>query len=704
MTPYDYVERVYAGVLGKIIGVYLGRPIEGSSYEYLTERFGEVIYYVHEQQGKALVVADDDISGTFTFLRALPDNGNNPDITPENIGDTWMNYIIENRTILWWGGMGVSTEQTAFARLKNGMKAPASGSMTVNSQVVAEQIGAQIFIDAWGMICPGDSHRAADYARRAASVSHDGEAIYGAQVVAAMVAAAFVEPEINRLLDIALNCIPKECLIARLIADIRHWHAETPDDWRATRTKIKERYGYDRYGGGCHILPNHALIIHALLHGNGDFSRSLMIVNTCGWDTDCNSANVGCILGIRNGLQGLEGTHDWRGPIADRMFLPTADGGRCVTDALQEAVQVANIGLSLSGEPPLAPKNGARFSFAFPGSVQGFASATARIANSFLPGRAARGLEIQFDGASPGLPVRVQTPTFLQQDELDRGGYSLIASPTLYPGQTVEANLILDATSPGPLGVRLFVQHYAQEGGFVQPSGPSQTLFPGTEQTLHWTIPLTGRQPIAGVGIEIVSAPNPTTSLFLDYLTWSGTPECELHRPEHGNAWQNAWLNGASVLQFPEWFSGFRMIQNEGTGLVSQGTREWIDYSVSVRINAHLCERFGLAVRVQGMRRYYALLLTRPGTVQLIKVLNEEVVIAEAAYEWCFDETYDLSFSIVGSSLRAFINNQPILDFIDHDNPLKDGALGIVCTSGNILVETVRVVPAAANIVAQSVS
>ena len=27
--PADYAERVYAGVLGKLIGVYLGRPFEG---------------------------------------------------------------------------------------------------------------------------------------------------------------------------------------------------------------------------------------------------------------------------------------------------------------------------------------------------------------------------------------------------------------------------------------------------------------------------------------------------------------------------------------------------------------------------------------------------------------------------------------------------------------------------------------------------
>ena len=59
---------------------------------------------------------------------------------------TWLNDIIEGRTILWWGGLGNSTEHTAFLRLKNGIEAPASGSMKLNGPVLAEQIGAQIFI------------------------------------------------------------------------------------------------------------------------------------------------------------------------------------------------------------------------------------------------------------------------------------------------------------------------------------------------------------------------------------------------------------------------------------------------------------------------------------------------------------------------------------------------------------------------------
>src|SRR5512133_1560334 len=214
--PHDYAERVYAGVLGKIIGVYLGRPFEGWSYERIMAELGEISYYVHEQRNVPLIVTDDDISGTFTFLRALPDYGNSRALTPAQIGQTWLNYIIERRAILWWGGMGNSTEHTAYLRLKAGIEAPRSGSIALNGKVVAEQIGSQIFIDGWAMVAPGDPALAADLARRAASVSHDGEAIYGAQVLAAMEALAFIERDRDCLLDAGLSFIPKDSTISRL--------------------------------------------------------------------------------------------------------------------------------------------------------------------------------------------------------------------------------------------------------------------------------------------------------------------------------------------------------------------------------------------------------------------------------------------------------------------------------------------------------
>ena len=88
MSSRDYLERVYAGVLGKIIGVYLGRPFEGWTHQRISSELGEIWDYQHERLGVPLVVADDDISGTFTFLRALPDHGSSAQITPEQIGNT----------------------------------------------------------------------------------------------------------------------------------------------------------------------------------------------------------------------------------------------------------------------------------------------------------------------------------------------------------------------------------------------------------------------------------------------------------------------------------------------------------------------------------------------------------------------------------------------------------------------------------------
>ena len=96
-----FKNDIYAGVLGKIIGVYLGRPVEGWTYEAIRDTFGEINYYKNHRTGAPLIVPDDDISGTFAFFRSLEDNKFDPDIRAEQIGDSWLNYIIENETILW---------------------------------------------------------------------------------------------------------------------------------------------------------------------------------------------------------------------------------------------------------------------------------------------------------------------------------------------------------------------------------------------------------------------------------------------------------------------------------------------------------------------------------------------------------------------------------------------------------------------------
>jgi ADP-ribosylglycohydrolase len=695
--PPDYAERVYAGVLGKIIGVYLGRPFEGWTHEQIMANLGEIKYYVNNRhdlplRNHHLVVTDDDISGTFTFLRALPDYNNSLALTPAQIGQTWLNNIIENRTILWWGGLGNSTEHTAFLRLKEGISAPRSGSIALNGKVVAEQIGAQIFIDGWGLIVPGDPALAADLARRAACVSHDGEAIYGAQVIAALIAEAFIEPDLDKLIDTAIALIPSDSTIYRLIADIRDWHAADHKDWYAARAKLAGHYGYDKYGGNCHIIPNHGLIILSLLYSQGDFQRAQTIVNTCGWDTDCNAGNVGCILGVRNGLAAFEGGPDWRGPLADRLYLPTAEGGRAISDALHEADFILEIAHAMRGEKWIPPKGGARFHFSLPGAVQGFRSQDhLKVENTTHP--------IDLDRRVLALHYRLEanrtsallTPTFIPAEASEMPGYSLSASPALYPGQVVRAVLFADEKNSRSVEVGIQLQSYGEEDTVVDIQGPRENLFPGKSIRLEWRVPDLGGAPVAQVGISIASAEPAEGVVYLDHLSWDGSPIVTFCRPTAaGKMWKRQWVNAADFFE-DEFGEAYRVIQNRGRGLIITGTREWTDYSVQASLTPHLAKAFGLAARVQGLERYYALLLSNRNRIKLIKRLDGETLLAEGAFAWELGQPYDLQITVKGNHILASVNGALLFRVEDSNRSLQGGGIALVCEEGRIGADEVVV-------------
>jgi hypothetical protein len=117
------------------------------------------------------------------------------------------------------------------------------------------------------------------------------------------------------------------------------------------------------------MVPNHALLIASFLLGGDDFQKGLKIAVSSGWDTDCNAGNLGALNGIRLGLVGLETGPDFRGPVADLMYVVGADGGECVTDAVIETRRVLRSAAQLRGESYAAPAS--RFAFEFPGRRAG---------------------------------------------------------------------------------------------------------------------------------------------------------------------------------------------------------------------------------------------------------------------------------------------------------------------------------------------
>ena len=64
----EYLDKVYASWLGKNIGIRLGAPIEGWTYEQIKEKYPEIQGYLVDYD---LFAADDDSNGPLLFSDVL---------------------------------------------------------------------------------------------------------------------------------------------------------------------------------------------------------------------------------------------------------------------------------------------------------------------------------------------------------------------------------------------------------------------------------------------------------------------------------------------------------------------------------------------------------------------------------------------------------------------------------------------------------
>lgn len=63
------------------------------------------------------------------------------------------------------------------------------------------------------------------------------------------------------------------------------------------RSKWDERQSYD----WCHVISSTEIVAAALLYGSGDYEKSVCLAVSQAFDTDCNGATVGLVLGVALG-------------------------------------------------------------------------------------------------------------------------------------------------------------------------------------------------------------------------------------------------------------------------------------------------------------------------------------------------------------------------------------------------------------------
>jgi len=681
--PKDYAERVYAGWLGKCIGVRLGAPVEGWTAEDIRLNLGEVMDFLPLPPGK-LFKPDDDTAVPMVLIHALEDYG--PGVTAADMGETYLNYVADQRGTFWWGGYGISCEHTAYQNMLNGIPSPLSGSIALNGIVLAEQIGGQIFSDIWGLVAPNQPELAADYAAKAASISHDGDGIRGGRFVAGLVSLAFSESDPLRLIEKGLALIEPDSEYTRVVRAVMDFHARHPQDWRICYDYLHKNFGYDRYPGAVHIIPNTGIVIMALLYGAGDFSRTVQIATMGGWDTDCNAGNVGAIMGVAVGLQGID--MRWRTQLGDILVNASLTGARNLIDIPTCCDLFVRLGTELAGGS-VEPK--ARLHFDFPDSTQGMQSRT-------------RGAEIvgllQRDGAlvanvrrlTKKGEVEVYVKTSCRPFDLSANYYGASFSPKIYPGQRITARVRVPANSSDMLLAAPFVwddNHKARH------QGQAVRLQPGAWTSIDYAIPPMHNVLFSEVGIVLHNLGEAWTgTLEIDDIDWEGpaafTNDFAKERREFDAISQWTFLRGNWRME-----EGALHGNAASNGELYTGAPEWTDYAFTVRLTPIVGVDHRVNVRVQGARRSYAVGLAADGRLVLYKNDKGYRELASIPFAWETGAEYAITLKAQGNTLTAAVGGEDVgLRFVDEDAPYLTGQVGLSIGTGcHVLYHSVEVAP-----------
>ncbi len=675
--PQDYHDRVYAGWLAKCIGVHFGGPLESWTYQDIRDNLGEVTDYLQED-GK-IFKPDDDLVMPMIMMYAMEDAVEPHEVTAEAIGRTWLDLLSKERGAIWRGGYGVSSEHTAYINLYHGIMAPMSGSAALNGKIISEQIGGQIFSDIWGLVLPNDPQGAADLAEKAASVSHDGEGINGGRFVAAMVSAAFSETDPGKLVEAGLSVIPTESEYATMVRDMVQFHKGDPEDWHNARDYLEDAWGYKNYPGVVHIIPNGAIIVIGMLYGEGDFSKSIVITNLCGWDTDCNVGNVAAVLGVAVGLQGIEDR--WRPPLKDYMVGSSVIGARNIAGIPEVALFLENCGRRFASEPE-AGQDLPRFHFDYPGSTQGMETRKRRcrvleLAQDPEVAFIGRGsLRVTLDRLNRKGTAQVYARTYIWVDELTSNHYEACFSPQIYPGQTISMQVFMPEDLPDFIHVSLFVED-AVTGYRYQ--SPGRKLTPGEWTRIEMTVPDEENLTVSHLGFDIRSMQEDPWSgnLYVDALDWSGKA---LYRLNLGDLAPN----GKTTTQFTT-YSGFWRLEQEAycaSGVEFNesytGDPTWQDVTLTAAFEPVTGSRHFVNLRVQGGLSGYALGFIEEGTVGILKKMDGEYhILSKGDFPWKLGKTVTLKATAEEKTLSLYVNDALVLSVEDNDSPYLQGQIGL---------------------------
>jgi hypothetical protein len=291
ITADELDDKIRGGLLGQVLGNLNGLPYE---FKYIDEPGNVESYTPGLPEG---AFTDDDTDIEWVYLREMA-RSRNLLLPPDRIAALWKQHI--NRRI-WCANL--------YARglMDLGIEPPWTGNAALNPWSEFN-ISGQFVCESFGLTAPAMPQTAARIGLNYTHVTIDGEPAQTTQLFTTMIALAFVENDIDRLLDAGLVAVDPTCRVMRIVAETREICAANPDDWRAARRQIKDRWtahgGATRDRNGYEL--NTASTVAALIYGRRGFVETLRLSFNFGWDCDNNAATAATIVGVMKGRRWMD--------------------------------------------------------------------------------------------------------------------------------------------------------------------------------------------------------------------------------------------------------------------------------------------------------------------------------------------------------------------------------------------------------------
>lgn len=674
------LEKVYSGFLGKCFGVRLGAPVEPQIWDYkkIREIYGNIDHYTKYYKHFA---ADDDTNGPVYFHRQLIDKKDLSNVSADDVAEAWLNYGREGIGMFWWGGDGVSTEHTAYLNLLKGIMPPKSGSIEQNGKELAEQIGGQIFIDTWGLLFPNNPKKAAQFAKMASSVSHDGDALEGAKFIASCISLAFSHSDVKEIIALALEEVNPDSTYYKVVQAVIEFHEKHPEDWFKCMEYLDSEWGYDKFGGVVHVIPNAGACVLAMLYGANDYARTIEIASMCGWDTDCNAGNVGTILGVMNGLAGIP--DKYRKIPNDSIITSSVIGQLNIVDIPTFVKETAKLSCRLNDEeiPEYLTKGSTLgeiyYDFSLSGSTHGFVSDNnfkTELSHVEVGGRQALGILI--DRMVVGDVSHIYNKTYYRRDDFSDERYKPTFSPQVYSGQQVTMEMMFEKWKGEEAVVRPYVRNtFTKDRVYAEP----QTLPEDKWVDITFDVPDLKGSFADEVGFEITTNSPLSHRLFgridLGLFKVEGVPRYSIDFSKQDIEFLN--VTPFSHNRGERSIEQSRMVLTAETGCSAfSGNYYQKDVNIKCNYSPIYGKKQKIIFKARGIRQYYAVGFDGENQASLVYHDFDKVeVLQSVPFTWKQGEEYQLEVTVKGNLCLFYVNGKKVLysDKIDID---KHGMFG----------------------------